>query len=232
MRSSLRSSYIFILLAALIQSCSFDSTIPFADRLFPPTKTAAPSGTPTITSPPSRTPRPTITASLTASATIVHISTQDPNLPTAALVPIEIFAGAATSTPYNLIADAPTLADPGPGFFSVVVSPNKIYWGSCKNNKATVTAEVDDSDEVFSVVIFVRVKSAKKEDYTPWTTGDVMHPHGDGSYTYLLRGSEIEGHNHYRDSWVMIQLVAVNDKGEEVGRTQIYSQAIGLSPCP
>jgi hypothetical protein len=88
-----------------------------------------------------------------------------------------------------------------------------------------------DREEVLSVVIFVRVRSAKKEDYTPWTTGDVMSDHRDGTYTYLLRGSAIEGHNHYRDSWVIFQLVATNNKGEEVGRTQIYTGSIALSPC-
>ena len=90
---------------------------------------------------------------------------------------------------------------------------------------------MEDPEEVISVVIFVQVKSMKKEDYTPWTTGDVMFNHRDGTFSYTLIGSKIEGHNHYRNSWVRFQLVATDDKGEEIGRTQIYTEVIDLSPC-
>jgi len=217
-----------ILLSILLQACSF----PFADALFPPTNTPAPSSTPTLTPTSTRTPRPTITPTFTPSPTIVHISTQDPDLPTATFVPIPVFIGAETATPFVFgTITAPTISNPGPGFVSVTVSPNKIYWGICKTNRTTITAVVEDRDEVLSVVIFVRAKSVKEEDYTPWTTGDVMAGHGDGSYTYVLRGSNVEGHNHYRDSWVHFQLVATNVDGEEVGRTQIYIESIHLSPC-
>ncbi len=228
----MRRLYTVFLLAIWLQACSLDGGIPFADALFPPTDTLAPSSTPTMTSTPTRTPRPTVTTTFTPSPTILHFPTQDPSLPTATFVPIPIFIGAETSTPFvipNLTN--PTETNPGAGFVSVTVSPNKIYWGVCKNNKTTITAVVEDRHEVLSVVIFVRVKSAKKEDYTPWTTGDVMAGHGDGSYTYVLRGSAIYGRNHYRDSWVHFQLVATNAEGEEVGRTQIYTESIALSPC-
>ncbi|MFN8414675.1 MAG: hypothetical protein U0Z26_20020 [Anaerolineales bacterium] len=213
---------IWLVLVVFLQACAAE------DILFPPTNTPAPTPTATITLPP---PTDTITPSPTRLPTIVHISTQDPNQPTATFAPIPIFIeGGATVTPAPA-AVTPTLSRPGPGFLSVDFTPNKIFWGSCKVNKSVVTAKVDDPEEVFSIVIFVRVKAAFKDDSTPWTTGDVMHDTGNGIYTYTLVGSKIEGHNHYKNSWVMVELVATNVKGEEVGRTKIYDQAIALSPC-
>ena len=102
---------------------------------------------------------------------------------------IPIFIGSVTATPIV----SPTPTRPGIGFVSVDVSEQKIFWGSCKHNKAKIIAKVQNPDEVFSVVIFVRVKALLKEDYTPWTTGDVMTKHGDGTFSYTLVGSEIEG---------------------------------------
>ena len=183
--------------------------------------------TSTVIFTPSITATITVTPSITPSPTIVHFPTQDPNFPTATFVPIPIIAGINTITP----VPTATSSLPGPGFLSVDISESKIFWGSCKPNRSKVTAKVLDPDEVVSVVIFVQVKSAKEEDYTPWTTGDVMFNYRDGTFSYNLRANEIEGHNHYKNSWVRLQLVATNNKGEEVGRTKIYTEAAAMSPC-
>lgn len=206
---------VFAILAVLLSACSLN--------VFEP----VPTGTATITFTPTETGTPTSTPTITPSPTIVRLPTQDPNQPTATVVPIPLFVGGNTATPFA----SPMPIRPGPGFESVNVSQSRLYWGACKYNRTVISAVVEDSQEVFSVVIFVRVKSAEKEDYTPWTTGDVMFNHGNGRFSYLLRGSAIEGHNHYKKSWVFFQLVATNIKGEEVGRTRVYTNAISLEPC-
>ncbi len=61
-----------------------------------------------------------------------------------------------------------------------------MFWGICKPNKSKVTAKVEDPDTVASVVIFVQVKSAVEEDYTPWTSGDVMFNYNDGNTSNIL----------------------------------------------
>jgi hypothetical protein len=205
----------FVAMAFFMQACSLG--------VFQP----APTGTPTVSSTPTETGTPTSTATITPSPTIVRLPTQDPNQPTATVVPIPLFVGGNTATPYA----SPMPVRPGPGFESVNVSQSRLYWGSCKYNRTAISAVVEDPQDVISVVIFVRVKSAEKEDYTPWTTGDVMFNHGNGRFSYLLRGSAIEGHNHYKKSWVFFQLVATDNKGEEVGRTRVYTNAISLEPC-
>jgi hypothetical protein len=213
-----------MVLAFFLQACS---GIPFQNMLSKPTGTPAATETPTVTFTPSITTTVTVTPSITPSPTIVHFPTQDPNQPTATFAPIPILVGDNTITPVPIA----TIFRPGPGFLSVQISESRIFWGNCKPNRSKITAQVESPDEVAVVFIFVQVKSAKKEDYTPWSTGDVMFNHRDGTFTYNIQANEIEGHNNYRDSIVRMQLVATNNKGEEVGRTRIYTDVAAMSPC-
>jgi hypothetical protein len=95
-----------------------------------------------------------------------------------------------------------------------------------------IRTEVEDPDEVFSVIIFVRTKDIQEEDYTPWTSGAIMLNRGQGEFTYNMVGSEVYGHDHYLRSWVYFQLVATNIEGEEIGRTRVYEKAFDMYPCP
>lgn len=219
----MRRLYLMMALAVLIQACAALSL----DGLRQPTSAPAPSATATVSLTPLDTFTPSITPTVTSSPTIVHIPTQDPNLPTATFVPIPIFIGKFTATPLT----PPTPIRPGPGFLSVEVTEKKIYWGSCKPNKTRIIAKVENPEAVFSVIIFAQVKNAFKEDYTPWTTGNTMQNHWNGTFTYMLTANTTEGHNHYKNSWIRFQLVATDDAGEVIGRTKIYMEEIALSPC-
>jgi hypothetical protein len=220
----MRRFYPVLVSVILLQACS---SIPFLGGLNPPTNTATLTATSTVTFTPTITSTATITPSVTPTTTIVRIPTQDPNLPTATFVPIPILVDNNTITPFA----SPTEFSAGPGFLSVSVSEKKIFWGSCKHNKTKVTAQVMRPDDVFSVVIFVRAKALNEEDYTPWTTGDVMHDEGQGLYSYTLVGSNIEGHNHNKESWVIFQLVATDVEGDVIGNTMVFTNSISLSPC-
>ena len=219
----MRRVYHVMILAILIQACA---GLPFGGAL-PPTNTPAPIATLPASFTPMDTPTVTITPTITPSPTIVHIPTWDPNQPTATFIPVPIYIGKDTATPLV----TPTPLRPGPGFVSLGVSDNKIFWGSCKPNTTKITTQVENPEDVFSVIIFVRVKSAVKEDYTPWTTGNTMQKHSDGTFTYTQAANSTRGHNHYKNSWIEFQLVATNNKGQEIGRTMIYPNAIALSPC-
>ncbi len=218
----MRKLYLVMVLVIFLQACS---ALP--GGLFPATNTPEPTSTATVTFTPTITQTPTRTPTITPSATIVRIPTQDPNLPTSTFAPIPIFVGNNTITP--VVAATPIR--PGPGFLSMSVSDGRIFWGVCDPNKTKIIVQVEDPEEVFSVIIFVRVKSAKEEDYTPWTSGDAMHNHRDGTFSYVLRANNINGRNHYLRSWVFLQMVAVNKEGEEIGRTLIFTDLIALSPC-
>ncbi|MBE0671316.1 MAG: hypothetical protein IH588_12055 [Anaerolineales bacterium] len=213
-----------LMLAVMVQACSMNDV---SSLFIPPTQTKTPTATVFTTYTPLPTWTPSITPTITVSPTIVRIPTWDPNVPTSTFAPIPIFIGEYTATPVI----PPTPVRPGPGFLSVTNSEPRIFWGDCTPNKSVVVAKVVDPEEVASVVIFVQVKSFDKEDYTPWTSGDVMFNYNDGTFSYTLQATEIQGHNHYKKSWVRMQLVATNIKGEEVGRTKIFPEVTTLEPC-
>ena len=206
-----RRKFVSTLLVLFLSACAAGTPIPPTA-----TPTLEPTDTPTITN----TPKPS------ATATIIRIPTQDFNLPT--FTPFVLKVDGNTVTP----APSPTSSVPGPGFLSLDYSPTKIYWGSCTPNAVSIRAEVEDTDEVFSVIIFVRVKDILEDDSTPWTSGAIMLNRGQGEFTYKMIGSEIYGHDHYLRSWVYFQLVATNIEGEEIGRTRVYEKAFDMYPCP
>jgi len=224
-----KSARVLISLVIFLHACS---ALPFQEDA-QPTSMPAPTKTATVTLPPSITPRASFTPTITPSLTIVHIPAQDPNLPTSTFAPITIFIGSETATPVPLpgVIPSATVFSPGVGFVSVDISDNKIFWGSCKPNRSKVLAKVEDRKQMAGIVIFVQLRSFFKEDYTPWSTGDIMFDNRDGTFTYTIKANEIEGHNHYLSSWVRFQLVAVDVAGKEVGRTLIFSESIVLSPC-
>ena len=214
----MRRIYLVAALAIFMQACAG-----FAGAA----NTPAPAAPATVTFTPMDTPTATITPTITPSQTVVRIPTQDPNQPTTTFVPMPMFIGKNTVTPFL----TPTPVRPGPGFLSVQISEKVIYWGSCQPNRTKILAQVENPEDVFSVIIFVQVKSATKEDYTPWTTGNTMQKHGNGNFSYSLAANTTRGHNHYKNSWILFQLVATNNAGDVIGRTKIYTNEIALSPC-
>lgn len=219
--SPLRFQFLFLICACLLPACSMED-------LSPPTNTPRPTATTFITYTPIDTPASTKTPKPSPSATVVRIPTQDPNGPTFTPFVVDVLVDGNTITP----VPTATSSRPGPGFLSVEYSPKKIYWGGCTPNSVGITAKVEDPDEVFSVVLFLRVRDLNEEDYTPWTTGEVMQDRGQGVFTRTLYGSMIRGHDHYLRSWVYFQLVATNLQGEEIGRTKVYEKAFDMYPCP
>ena len=135
--------------------------------------------------------------------------------------PIPVLVTPGTSTP-----------PPGDtGFASVLLSATHIYWGVCDPNQVTFTAQVVDTEQVFSVVLFVRLKDQKSDDTTDWNTGIAMNGKGNGTFTYTLKAKSIDGYNSYLNAWVYYQLVATDAGNNVLGRTAVYTQSLALSPC-
>jgi hypothetical protein len=217
----MRRLYLVVALAVLIQACAGLAL----NKPEQPISTA----TATVSPTPLDTLAPSLTPSITPSATIVHIPTQDPFQPVSTPILIPIFVGSVTATPFRF--ETPTPSGPGPGFLSVEVTEKRLYWGVCKPNRARIIAKVENPEAVFSVIIFVQVKDFFDEDYTPWTTGNTMQNHWNGTFTYMLTANTTEGHNHYKRAWIRFQLVATDDDGEVIARSKIFPNEILLSPC-
>lgn len=218
----MRKIVFLLLITILIQSCG----------IAPATSTPQPTSTIFVTYTLINTPTSTFTPVPSASPTIVKIPTQDPNQPFPTFPSIPIFIGDGDVTATQSIITTSTPSKPGPGFAKLSFSPTHIYWGGCEGNQAVINAEVEDPENVAGVILFTRVKSATEEDSTPWNKGFIMLDNHDGTYTFIAVGSEIFGHNHYKKSFFSFQLVAVDNKGEEVGRTKVYENVISMSPCP
>jgi len=206
-----------------MQSCSMGDVLPFL---------STPTPSSTLTPSPTLTFTPTLTSTPRASATptIFRVPTRDPNITeTVATINFDFNFGQELGT--NTPRTPPSTFSPGFGFSYITISESKIFWGECTPNSTTIVTQVEDPDKITSVVIFNRVKSALEDDATPWTTGNVMFNNRNGYFTYIMKATELEGHNHYRKAWVEFQLVATNNKQEEVGRSSIFDSNIFLEPC-
>ena len=211
--------YIFTgIVASFILACSFTGAI-----APPEGPTASPSARPTRTS----TPTPTVTSTPRNTPTDVGAM-----LTQTALVPIQLLPGIRTATPISTAtaADFATPATAGEGFESVEISESKIFWGICKPHETTMTITVQHPDEVTTVYLFFRLKSAKKEDYTPWV-GTVTDNNKNGTFTYVLKANNIPHRKSYLKAWVQYQFVAEDKKEVIVGRSQIYLNVLTLEPC-
>jgi len=223
MKNRFQRSTFLVVVMILLQSCSMSDVLPFLSTPVPKS---------TLTPLPTSTSTPTLTHTPRASATptIYRVPTRDPNL-TESVSTIDFDFSFGNEIITNTPRTPPSTFSPGVGFSYVTVSDGKIFWGDCTPNKTTIVAQVEDPDEVTSVIIFNRVKSAIEDDYTPWTNGNVMFNNQNGRFSYIMKATELDGHNHYRKSWVQFQLVATNIRQEEVGRTTIFENMIFLEPC-
>lgn len=206
------------MIALFVGACSFTGGV---------SATEMPTGTPTAS--PTRTNTPTLTATSTPRNTPTDVGYM---LTQTALAPIKLLPGVLTATPIPTVTGIPlpTPSSPGEGFESVVVSETKLFWGICKPRKATMTITVLHPEEVTTVYLFFRLKSAKKEDTTPWS-GTVTDNNGNGTFTYTLYANLIPHRKDYMKAWFQYQFVAENEKEIVVGRTRIYEKSLTLEPC-
>jgi hypothetical protein len=212
-----RFSFI-MMLALFVGACSSAGSV-FATVTSTGTPTVSPTHTSTLTPTATSTPRNTPTD-------ITDMLTQT------ALAPVQLLPGVHTATPIPTVTGMPlpTPSSPGEGFESVVVSETKLFWGICKPRKATMTVTVLHPEEVTTVYLFFRLKSAKKEDTTPWS-GTVTDNNGNGTFTYTLYANMIPHRKDYMKAWFQYQFVAENEKEVVVGRTRIYEKSLTLEPC-
>lgn len=214
----MRKISFIIMLALFVGACSPAGGVSVTE-----TPTATPTASPTPTS----TPTPTVTSTPRNTPTDIGYM-----LTLTAQAPVKLLPGVHTATPIPTATGIPlpTPSSPGEGFESVVVSETKLYWGICKPRKAIMTVTVLHPEEVTTVYLFFRLKSAKKEDTTPWI-GTVTDDNGNGTFTYILYANLIPHRKDYMKAWFQYQFVAENEKEVIVGRTRIYEKTLSLEPC-
>ena len=214
------------IIVLLVSGCALPEFLPASTQTsIQPTviKTELPAKTATITV---TQPTPTYTKTPTLvglSPTITITGDPVSATPSFTLVPFIV----DTPTPLILVLTE----TPGEGFKSLAISGNQIFWGTCKRGSVRITAEVTDPDEVYSVVIFVRLRDAESPDTTPWSKGAAFDNRRNGIFTYDLDADAVSEHGYYMKAWVLYQLVATDVLGKVIGRTKIYTQSLTIEPC-
>jgi hypothetical protein len=135
----------------------------------------------------------------------------------------------ATWTPTSAPTEPPAPSDqglPAPDF-----SSDGLYYRgtSCGPNELTVRIDPANT-QVYSVVLFYRLKQTEGGDTTEWSSV-AMNPVGGGAFTRTLRPeADIPGFSRFLQAALQVQLVATKQNGEEVARTSVLSE-VTLKAC-
>ena len=212
----MKKIYVILVCAIMSQSCSGLGSIQAEPSpVSTNTATQVPSATSTV-------PTPTFTSTPTL---IVPPRTDTPTSD-AALTQ-------AAETPLFLIT--PNTSTPSPqmkGFLRVNVSGPEFYKGQeCQPTSVQFTAQVSDVLNTAYVLLFVRLKSKQSGVTGDWADSIKMKTIGAGTYVHDLVTMEMKGVPSFQNAWVQYQFVATNDKGREIGRTDIFSERLTLLEC-
>ena len=224
-----------LLLGILISSCSVG--LPnIAALLATPTATIipdSPTPKPTVTLIPtvdfftvqSPTPVTFTPTPATATATQAEILV----LPTQTLAPLPTFSEEFINDMSKITFFSNTV-----GFKLISYSAGTLFWGSgaCPTRSIKFTALMDDPARVDRVFLFIRLHD--KTDTLKigeWSAGAEMIKLEDGTFNYNITTDNLRRYYAYKLAWIEYELVAVNEKLEILGRTQLYDHNITLSKC-
>jgi hypothetical protein len=142
---------------------------------------------------------------------------------------LELITPTTTSTVTPTTTPTPTQTDAG--FPEPEFSSDTFYYRgtSCGPVDVTIQIDIDDPD-VYSVVLFHRLRDADSGETTAWT--DVpMNPKGDGRYSRTLRSEvDIPDFARFMKATLQVQIVATKQGGAEIGRTGVLSE-VALEAC-
>lgn len=200
-------------------SCSFGGIIPTG-----PTAAPIPTGTLSFTPLPTATPvTPTLT--FTPTPTLIGYKTITPT-PTITNTPL---ASDTPTPPIPTNTLTPTIQMEG--FIFINTSLQEFYKGTqCEPFQVKITAQVMDRDNVKYVLLFARFKSLTSERASKWTNLP-METIGAGTYVYDLSTDQMLEDAYFQTAWIEYQIVATNQSGREIGRTDIFKEKIKMLPC-
>ena len=188
----------------------------------------------------------TPTASITPAPTQNFFATSTPTpitfTPTVTQIGAELFTPTGTATDFPFPAPGlPATAVSGNyltpvdvGFVSVLYSNSVMYWneGPCMPRDIKVSAFVQDTVNTDKVLLFTRLREKKNTlNITDWNSGAIMIKADNGAFNYDIHTWNLRHYFYFKDAWLEYQLVAVTNKLEVIGRTQIYDRNISLTRC-
>jgi hypothetical protein len=103
------------------------------------------------------------------------------------------------------------------------------YRGTCGPKQLTVEIMTSNPD-VYSVVVFFRLRDQASQATTEWSSA-AMSPLGDGYFRFMLSiEGDVPGFANFLKSFLQFQFVATDQGGNELGRTDVFSD-VSVQSC-
>lgn len=217
---------IFLAVTFLLNGCA--GLAPILEMIATPT--SIPRDTPTPQPTVTLFPTPDLFATLTPTPVtftptptpLVRNPTETPTpFPTATFKPPPTVAGDSFFTPVDK------------GFLTILLSGGAIYWnsGPCSPRSIKVTAFVSDIIHTDYVLLFMRPR--EKSDTMllgDWSSVEMI-PGTNGNFIYEVGARNIRKYYWFIQAWVEYQLVAYDEDGVELFRSQVYDKTLSLLMC-
>jgi hypothetical protein len=111
------------------------------------------------------------------------------------------------------------------------------------HSTAVLHLECDPLEIIFDVTIkepnvkgvsfFFRMKDKATGFVSEWSNGEDMRSASNGIFEFIFRASAIPTETTYKEAWVQYQLVGINQTGQTIGQSQVFSEEITFTPtCP
>lgn len=149
--------------------------------------------------------------------------------PTLTLVPLPTFSEEFINDMSSM-----TFLNQNAGFKGILYSSPTLYWGegSCQTRSIKMTVFVEDPERTDRVFLFMRLRDKFNTlNVGEWSAGAEMIQIEDGSFNYNVETYNLRRYSFYKNAWIEYELVAVNNKLEILGRTQLYDHNLSLSKC-
>jgi len=201
--------------------------------------------TPTFTPAPTETPRPTVT--LVPTRDLFAISSATPVTFTPTVTPLVDESARPTLLPTQTLIPLPTFSEQfindqsrstffeeNVGFKGILYNAATLYWGegACITRSIKFTVFVEDPERTDRVFLFMRLREKQNTlNVGEWNAGSEMIKVDDGSFNYNIEPFHLRRYSGYKNAWIEYEFVAVNERNEILGRTQLYDHNISLAKC-
>lgn len=158
------------------------------------------------------------------SVTVVKAST-----PTIGPTPTAEPTPAAVSTAVNKPAVTPAPAiiyDVGTDVFTFYYGDN-----ACGPNEITITARVNEPDDVKGLLLFTRFADQESFGTTGWDSGKPMTRKSDNTFKITLKANELDNYKKYEFATLFYQIIATDTGNRNIDRTVVFKDA-HLEICP
>jgi len=150
-------------------------------------------------------------------------------LPTQTLIPLPTF-----SEQFINDQSSATFFEQNVGFAGILYSAATLNWGegACVTRRIKFTVFVEDPERTDRVFLFMRLRDKQNTlNVGEWNAGSEMIKVDDGSFNYNIEPFHLRRYSGYKNAWIEYEFVAVNERNEIIGRTQLYDHNISLAKC-